>query len=167
MGSGKSTQAKLLADKLNLCFLRTGDVLREIAKKDTPKGREVKESLDKGLMVDDAIVANLIKERLSQDDAKNGFVSDSYPRHLVQIDYFDPNLDVIFFLNISPDRAKERLLARGREDDREELIDFRHQTQGEKIIELVDFYKGKIPVHYINGEQEVEKVHQEILSYLK
>ncbi|MBI3485760.1 nucleoside monophosphate kinase [Candidatus Daviesbacteria bacterium] len=166
MGSGKSTQAKRLASEYHLCFLTTGDVLRAMAREDSEKGRVVKQALDTGAMVDDAIVADLIKQRLAQGDAKAGFVSDSYPRHLKQLDYFDPNLEIIFFLFFSPEVAKQRLLKRGRSDDTEELIDYRHKTQGAKIKEIVDYYRDKIKVFDINGELSEDEVYNQIKAYL-
>ena len=167
MGSGKSTQAKLLAEYLSLVFLTTGDVLREIAKKNSTIGRKVKEGLDQGIMIDDKIVADIIKKRLDKEDAKKGFVSDSYPRHLKQLRFFDPKLDLIFYLKLKPEVAKKRLLERGREDDTKKLIEFRHKTQGDKIKKLVDFYKDKIKVIEINAEKSIEEVQSKIKSYLK
>lgn len=166
MGSGKSTQAKLLADYLNLCFLVTGDVLREIAKEDTLQGRTIKQDLDTGTMVDDKIVADLIKKRLEAPDAAKGFVSDSYPRHLGQIEYFDPKLDIIFYLKLDPDEAKKRLLARGRKDDTPELIEFRHKTQGEGIKELVGSYRRKIKVIDIDASGSVNDTFNRIKEYI-
>lgn len=166
MGSGKSTHAKLLAEYLNLCFLTTGDVLREISKEDSDLGRYLKEELGKGQMIDDKIVADLIKKRLDAPDAKNGFVSDSYPRRLSQVGYFDPKLDLIFYLNVDPNEAKKRLLARGRPDDTKELIELRHKTQGEGIKDLVDFYRGKIKVIDINASGSIEQVFNKIKEYV-
>lgn len=166
MGSGKSTQAKRLALKYNLCFLSTGDVLRDITIEDTILGQYLKNALSKGEMIDDNIVADLMQKRLSQPDAKNGFVSDSYPRRLSQVGYFDPKLDIIFYLNIDPNLAKERLLKRGRADDTPELIDFRHKSQGNDIKELVGFYRGKIKVYDIDANKNETQVFDEIVRHL-
>lgn len=166
MGSGKSTQAKLLADYLNLCFLTTGDVLRQISKEDSDLGRYLKDTLSKGEMVDDRIVADLIKKRLEEPDAKNGFVSDSYPRRISQVGYFDPKLDLIFFLNVDPNEAKKRLLARGRPDDTQRLIDLRHKTQGKGIEELVFSYRGKIKIIDIDASGSVNDTFNRIKEYI-
>lgn len=166
MGSGKSTQAKRLAAKYDLCFLSTGDVLRELSKKDNEQGRYLKDALVKGVMVDDKLVADLMRVRLEQEDAKNGFVSDSYPRHIGQIQYFDPKLEIIFYLNIDPEEAKRRLLARGRLEDTPELIDFRHKSQGGRIKELVDFYRNKIKVFDIDANRSEDEVFAQIMEHL-
>lgn len=165
MGSGKSTQAKLLAEAMGYCFLTT-NLLREVAEEDSDRGRALKEAMNSGSMVDDRIVADLMQERLSKPDAKNGFVSDSYPRRVSQIDYFDPKIDIVFYLNADMEVAKDRLLKRGRFDDTSELIDRRHQSQGEMIKEVVDYFRDKVPVVDINANQSVEKVHAEIKRYM-
>lgn len=166
MGSGKSTQAKRLAQKLGLVFLTTGDVLREIAKESSKVGRYLNNTLSKGEMIDDKIVADLIKQRLDKEDAKAGFISDSYPRRLSQVELFDPRLDVIFYLKVDPEVAKERLLKRGRPDDTEELIDYRHQSQGIKITELVDYYRQKIPVYDIDANKSEDEVFAQIAEHI-
>lgn len=165
MGSGKSTQAKRLAEKLGLVFLTT-DILREAAKRGDDMGRQLREALSKGKMVDDRIVADLTRNRLSKPDANRGFVSDSYPRRVSQIDFFDPKIEKVFYLKVEPEVAKKRLLKRGRPDDTSELIDFRHKTQVEGIKEVVGYYKEKIKVVEIDANKSEDEVFQQILNNL-
>lgn len=166
-GSGKSTQAKKLAQRLDLCYLSAGNILREVAKEDSEDGRKIKEALDKGDLVDDAFLGKLIKEKLERSECKNGFVSDTYPRHLPQLDHFDPNLETIFYLKVSEDIAKQRLLSRHRMDDTDELVGHRIKLYQEKFKEILEHYKDKIEIIEIEGDQEEEKIHQDILAHLK
>ena len=165
MGSGKSTQAKKLAEKLNLCFLTT-QMLRDAAKRDDAIGEVLRQALSKGDWVDDKIVADLAKERLTKPDAKNGFVSDSYPRRVSQIGLFDPLLDKVFYLKVDPKVAKQRLLDRGRADDKSELIDYRQKTQFEGIEGVVNYYKDKIGVIEIDASKNESQVFDEIVRHL-
>lgn len=165
-GSGKSTQAKKIANALGFCYLTTGEVLRELAKDDTPLGRQIKETTDKGEFFDDYFVADLIKQRLEKGDCKNGFVSDSYPRHLGQLKIFDPKIEKIFYLKVSDDHAKQRLMARGRIDDTKQLIDKRSELYKEKVEELLEYFKDKIKVIEINGEQDENAVFDQIMEHL-
>src|SRR3989344_4290022 len=105
-GSGKSTQAKKLAERLDLCYLTTCDVLRELSKKNDILGRKIRETMDKGEFFDDYFVADLIKQKLEKDECRNGFVSDSYPRHLGQLKIFDPKIEKIFYIKVPDIEAK-------------------------------------------------------------
>ncbi len=165
MGSGKSTQAKKLAEKLGVCFLTT-QMLRDAAKRDDEVGVALREALSTGAMVDDRIVADLARERLMEPDAKNGFVSDSYPRRVSQIGFFDPKIERIFYLKVDPEVAKKRLLDRGRADDTPELIDYRQKTQFEGIQNVVDYYKDKIEVIDIDANKSEDEIFAQIMEHL-
>ncbi len=83
-GAGKGTLATQLKTSLNLVHISTGDMFREAIKAGTPLGKEAKSYLDSGNLVPDSVTIGLVKERLSQDDCKNGFLLDGFPRTLVQ-----------------------------------------------------------------------------------
>ncbi|HLC37721.1 MAG TPA: nucleoside monophosphate kinase, partial [Candidatus Nanoarchaeia archaeon] len=78
-GSGKSTQGKLLSEFLNIPFVVTGDILREISSSDTDEGKRLKQIIESGNLVDDQTVVNLIRNRVEKDDCNNGFILDGYP----------------------------------------------------------------------------------------
>lgn len=79
-GAGKGTQAQMLAERFALPIVATGEILRAVAKSDTPLGRQVKEIQESGNLVSDDVLAQVINERTSQDDCKNGYLLDGFPR---------------------------------------------------------------------------------------
>lgn len=83
-GAGKGTQAKMISEKLDIPHISTGDILRESVKKDTPLSREVKQVMEKGELVSDSLLEQIIKERLNERDCDKGFLLDGYPRNLSQ-----------------------------------------------------------------------------------
>jgi adenylate kinase len=83
-GAGKGTQARLLSEKYGYPHISTGDILREMARADTPLGRKIKETMASGRLVSDEILAEVIWTRTSQPDCSNGFILDGYPRTLDQ-----------------------------------------------------------------------------------
>ena len=83
-GAGKGTQAKMIADKFSIPHISTGDIFRANIKEGTELGRKAKEYMDQGLLVPDELVVNLVVDRLTWEDAKNGYVLDGYPRTIPQ-----------------------------------------------------------------------------------
>lgn len=85
-GAGKGTQAKLISEKYNIPHISTGDIFRENLKNGTELGKKAKEYMDKGLLVPDDFTCDLVIDRISKDDAKNGYILDGFPRTLAQAD---------------------------------------------------------------------------------
>lgn len=83
-GSGKGTYSSRIAPKFGIAHVATGDIFREIAKSDTPLGKEIANYLKRGELVPDEIVIKILKERISKDDCKKGFILDGYPRTIPQ-----------------------------------------------------------------------------------
>jgi len=83
-GAGKGTQAKMISEKACVPHISTGDILREAVRKDSPLGREAKAVMDRGELVSDSLLVNIIIERLSRSDCANGFLLDGYPRNISQ-----------------------------------------------------------------------------------
>lgn len=166
-GCGKTTQAHLIADKLGVPFVGAGDLLRELAEEDTEAGRSVKASMDKGELVDDSILAGLIKKEVSQPEYQKGFVADGYPRTHAQLDHFDPNYDKVFYLKISDSEAERRLLGRGREDDTPKLIRERLKWYHEETQPLLDYYRKVDKLVIVDGERSIEDVSREIEKVLE
>ena len=83
-GAGKGTQAEIIAEKLGIPTISTGNILREAVKNQTPIGLEAKSYMDKGALVPDAVIIGIVKERVAQDDCKNGFILDGMPRTIPQ-----------------------------------------------------------------------------------
>lgn len=165
-GSGKSTQAKILAQKYGLFFLSSGNLCRQIAKEDTNRGRRFKEALDKGIYVSDKEIGGVVKEVLSSESAMKGFTSDAYPRSVNQLSVFDPEFNFVFELVVPEELTMERLRCRHREDDTEELIKSR-LNQYHKLTQPVTEYYGKRGLlHKIDGTKNIIETSQAIESVL-
>ncbi|MCX7829446.1 MAG: adenylate kinase [Acidobacteria bacterium] len=83
-GAGKGTQAKMVSEKLQIPHISTGDILRESVKKETPLSKEIKQIMEKGELVSDSLLEQIIRERLGEKDCQNGFLLDGYPRNVSQ-----------------------------------------------------------------------------------
>lgn len=118
-GAGKGTQAKRLAEKLNLPHISTGDILRQNVKNTTPLGREAKGFMDKGSLVPDELVAKMLKTRLNEADTEKGFILDGYPRNINQVKTLEDMLsergrgiDIVIYLDTSEPVIIQRLSGR-------------------------------------------------------
>ena len=117
--TGKGTQAKLLSEKYNIPHISTGDLLRDEINKGTELGLNLKETMDKGNLIDDATILNLLNERLSLSDCNNGYILDGYPRNVSQAEEYEKLLNslgkeigkVIFF-DIEEKLALQRTVSR-------------------------------------------------------
>ncbi|MCI9082913.1 MAG: adenylate kinase [Lachnospiraceae bacterium] len=94
-GAGKGTQAKQIADKYSIPHISTGDIFRANLKAGTELGKKAKEYMDQGLLVPDELTCDLVMDRISQDDCKNGFVLDGFPRTIPQAEALDAALTKI------------------------------------------------------------------------
>jgi adenylate kinase len=175
-GSGKGTQAKRIARGHGIPHVSTGDMFRALddAK---PLGREINGIMERGELVPDDITIRMIKERLTQEDAREGFILDGFPRNLTQAEALDRmldeigrTLDVIFFFDLDDETAKKRVLGRaqeeGRTDDTPESIERRLSLYHEQTEPVVEYYRttGKlVPLH---ANRSVEEVANEIQSAL-
>ena len=118
-GAGKGTQAKRIAHKYNIPHISTGDMLREAVTAGNDLGLKVKEIMEKGLLVPDTLMIGLVKERLSREDAKNGFILDGFPRTVEQAEALDKMLgeldrkiDVVLLVNSSEEVVVNRISSR-------------------------------------------------------
>jgi adenylate kinase len=118
-GSGKGTQAKMLAEKYGILHISTGDILRENLKNQTKLGLEAKSYMDKGELVPDDVLIKIIKDRLSQPDCASGFLLDGYPRTVPQADALSTilnemgkKLDVVLNIDVPDDELIKRLTGR-------------------------------------------------------
>lgn len=161
-GSGKSTQADLIAQKLNLPEITLGDIFRQITSQTTEEGKRIKQILDSGQLVDDQTAADLIRNRLNEEDIKAGFVMDGYPRTLEQANIYDPNIDKVIYLNVPREEVVKRLMQRGRADDTLELINKRLDSYYQQTEPLLDYYKQKGILIEIDGVGDVNAIEQRI-----
>jgi adenylate kinase len=155
--------------------IATGEMLREMRELDTPVARELRAVLDRGELVDDELMIDLIRERLSRGDTVAGFVLDGYPRTMPQAEALDDllrdlgrNLDVVFDFQV-PDREvlMQRLLGRaaaeGRSDDTPEAIERRLALYDRETAPLVEYYRStRVNVVGVHAERSVDEVFREI-----
>jgi adenylate kinase len=165
-GSGKSTQGKLLSEQLNIPFVSTGDIFRDIASKDTEEGKRIKQILDAGNLVDDETATQLVEERVKFSDCSNGFILDGYPRTVNQATSLDINFDKAYFLKMPREQVLERLLKRGRADDTEESINKRLDLYYAQTQPLVDYFRQKEILTEINAQSDIQTVQDEIKKSL-
>ncbi|SHE76041.1 Adenylate kinase [Atopostipes suicloacalis DSM 15692] len=118
-GAGKGTQAEHITEHYNVPHISTGDIFRAAIKNETPLGLEAKKYMDAGDLVPDDVTNNIVKERLQEDDVKNGFLLDGYPRTLNQSEALKANLedlgrslDAVIYLKVPTEILMERLTGR-------------------------------------------------------
>ena len=114
-GAGKGTQAEILKEKLAIPTISTGNILREAVKNGTKLGLEAKEYMESGKLVPDALVISIIKERLAEDDCKNGFILDGFPRTIPQAEALEKSgidIDCALSIEIADEVIVERMSGR-------------------------------------------------------
>lgn len=168
-GSGKSTYSEIITKKLNIPHIYTGDMLRQLAKTNTPDGKKVKALLDDGKFAPIDITFRVVKERLAKPDARDGYLFDGFPRNVEQAERMvEENIDHDYVINlqVSEEEIIKRLTKRGREDDKPEIIKKRLEVYHRETKPLLDYYKSDI----INIEAEggtPEEIANKIIEKLK
>lgn len=176
-GSGKGTQASLLVEELGLPHISTGALLRNAAKRGTELGLQAKAITDKGELVPDEIMSDMIEERLSRDDVANGFILDGYPRNVAQARSLDVMLerlgqpaDEAIHIDINMEHVIKRIAKRakeeGRSDDTVETVRNRMRVYAEQTAPVADYYAERGLLTRVLGEGSVEEILQRILSVL-
>ena len=146
-GAGKGTQAEKLSEKLGVPQISTGDLFRKNISEGTPLGVEAKRYLDAGDLVPAELTNKLVEDRIEQPDAADGFILDGYPRSVEQakaldemLKNHDTKLDAVLEFAVSEQELLERLKARGRADDTEEVIHNRMQVYRDETEPLLEYY---------------------------
>lgn len=176
-GAGKGTQAVVLAERLGVPHISTGDIFRANVAGGTPLGLEAKRFMDAGEYVPDSVTNDMVRDRLGQDDARNGFLLDGYPRTLAQVDELDQmlaangsSLDRVVELTADLDEVVGRLLNRaqeqGRADDTEDVIRRRLEIYTEQTAPLTAVYSQRGVLSQIDGTGAVNDVTHRILDEL-
>jgi adenylate kinase len=146
-GSGKSTYSELIKKELGIAHIYTGDMMRALAKQDTPDGKKVKDLLSKGEFAPTPIVINAVKKRMEQPDAQKGYVFDGFPRNVEQAGAMEAKgieYDHVINLVVSEEEVVKRLTARGRADDKPEIIKNRIKVYHRETAPLLYYYKDEI-----------------------
>ena len=156
-GAGKGTQAAFLSKANSFLHLSTGELLRKEIDLDTDLGKKVKDIINSGQLVSDKLVLEIVKKNLNTPN--KGWILDGYPRNLSQVNslndlLIDMNqpLEVVFYLDIPDEVLIKRLLLRGRKDDNEETIKTRLKIYKETTEPLIEYYKERSLLEYINAD---------------
>ena len=149
--AGKGTQAELVVEKYHIPHISTGDILREISKEDSEIGSYVKETLASGKLVKDEITYQLIEDRLSKDDCKNGFIIDGFPRNIDQAYEYDKilkNLGYevgnVILINIDKKTLEKRITGRRLCENCNAIYNINDEKSSPKVESVCDVCGGKL-----------------------
>jgi adenylate kinase len=168
-GSGKGTQAHRLSGQLHIPEISTGDMFRSHLANGSALGREIKEFLDAGNLVPDNLTTAMMRERLQERDARNGFLLDGYPRNVSQMDDLDgildaagTKLDAVVEISAHDDEIVRRLLLRseaeGRSDDTEDVIRHRLELYRQETEPVIERYGRRGLLVSVDGTADVDAV---------
>ena len=195
-GAGKGTQAKMIAAKYNIPHISTGDIFRANIKNGTELGAKAKEYMDKGLLVPDELVVDLVIDRFKEPDCKNGYVLDGFPRTIPQAEALDKALTAIdvevpdenivrrmggrracvgcgatYHIVYSPTKVEGKCDTCGgdliiRDDDKPETVQNRLAVYHEQTQPLIDYYTNKGIIAEVDGTQDMNDVFAAIVKIL-
>lgn len=190
-GAGKGTQATRISEKYNLPHISTGDILRKNIKEGTELGKAAKSFIDKGLLVPDGVVINIVKDRLQQDDCANGYILDGFPRTVDQATALSDfaNIDAVFNIAVPEELILSRITGRRmcscgesyhvswgigdtctkcgaklyqRDDDKEETVKARIEVYEKQTTPLIEYYEASGKIINVDGSQPLEDVFGKI-----
>jgi adenylate kinase len=175
-GAGKGTQAAFIKEYFNVAHISTGDMLREAVKNETTLGLTAKEIMARGDYVPDDLLLEIINERVSEDDCKNGFILDGYPRNETQAKSLDAilnqsnnSIDGIIQIDVDFSVLENRIEGRAkdnnseiREDDNLQVMKKRLQVYVDQTEPLISYYSNHKNFIVINGMNDISKVSEDI-----
>lgn len=167
-GAGKGTQAKVLSESCNVPHISTGDILRAAVKAKSELGQKAESYMSAGELVPDDLILDLIRERLGEDDASNnGWLLDGFPRNVEQAEFLNKLLEeigqtceIVINLEVPDDVLVTRMLDRGRNDDKEDVIRNRLEVYRKQTEPLIALYTGSEQLVSVNGNQEMDTVSE-------
>lgn len=171
-GSGKGTQAKIIAEKYQLANFETGAECRRLAAEDSDLGRKVKEIIEGGNLVPAHVVMQILENFLTKLPAGKKVLYDGIPRNTEQQKEFDELLkkfsrDMIAVnIELPQEETIKRLIARGRNDDKPEIITQRIKIFIKDTTPIIEVYRAQNKIINVNGNQSIEACAQEIFSHL-
>ncbi|MDX6277570.1 MAG: adenylate kinase [Nocardioidaceae bacterium] len=176
-GAGKGTQAAKLAERFGGAHISTGDIFRANVEQQTELGKAAQRYMDAGEYVPDEVTNAMVKDRLAEDDARDAFILDGYPRTVDQVDTLDgilaelgSKLDGVISLVVDPEELIQRLLKRaetsGRADDTEAVIRHRQEVYTNETAPLLEVYGNRGVVIEVDGMGSADEVGQRIVDAL-
>lgn len=196
-GAGKGTQAVRIAAAMGIPHISTGDIFRKNIKEGTPVGLKAKLYIDRGQLVPDEVVVEIVQQRIEESDCKNGFLLDGFPRTIAQAEALDRLTDIDRVINIEADLDKlvDRITGRRvcgkcgesyhistkkddicekcggkliqRADDNEETVKSRLNVYKNETAPLIEFYKNQGVLINVDGMQTIDKVFEDIAKLLQ
>ena len=178
-GAGKGTQATRLVEKYSIPQLSTGDMLRAAVEARTPIGLQAKTVMESGALVPDDVVVGIIKDRISEPDAKGGFILDGFPRTVAQAEALDAmlernglKLDAAIELKVDPEKLVSRIVNRAaeataaghavRKDDDPEVFKTRLAAYFRDTAAVTPYYRAKGLLHEVDGMSGIGEVARAI-----
>jgi adenylate kinase len=176
-GSGKGTQSIKIAEKYDLVHISTGDIFRAELKEETPLGLKAKSFMEKGELVPDELLADIIRSAMDKHGKSAGYIFDGYPRTIPQAEDLDrlmkergASITHVLALEVSDQEVITRLLKRaeleGRSDDNEEVIANRLNVYKEQTQPLINFYDGKGLFTGINGVGSIDEIFENLCKVI-
>jgi adenylate kinase len=173
-GAGKGTQAERLAQRYGIAHISSGDLLRQHVQEQTALGRKIKSYLDRGDLVPDSMVLDMLRKPVVAAVEAGGYVLDGFPRTVEQAQASFPTAQALgvavqaaVHLDVPRAELVRRLLARGRgQDDTEAVIERRLQVYLDRTVPLLEYYAGREWMFTVDGSQPPDAVHQEIVTRL-
>ena len=166
-GAGKGTQAELISKTNSFLHLSTGELLRKEIEINSSLGIEVKDIINKGELVSDQLVLEIVKKNL--DQVNKGWILDGYPRNISQANSLNDvlvklnqPLEVVFYLDIPEKVLVERLLLRGRKDDNENTIKTRLDIYKKTTEPLIEYYRDLSLLEYIEADRDLKTISADI-----
>ncbi len=166
-GSGKSTQAKMLAQVVGFPYIEMGQLLRDKSKGLDTEAGEIREALKVGDLVHDKITVKTLQERIAKSDCNNGFVLDGYPRNYAQLEGLPSGIDRVFFIAIPDQEAIRRLVSRGRADDSLDVITRRLENFHRQSEPLLTYFRQQGILEEIDGLRTIQGIHGGVLERIK
>ncbi|HAG81185.1 MAG TPA: adenylate kinase [Cyanobacteria bacterium UBA12227] len=164
-GAGKGTQAQRLAEVLRIPHISTGEILRSAVADKTPLGQKAQAYMDRGELVPDELLLDLIGDRLNQPDAEKGWILDGFPRNVSQASFLEKLLQELnqtcncaINLEVPDEILLDRLLGRGRLDDTPETIRTRLEVYRHQTAPVIEFYRERALLRIIDGDRPMEEV---------
>jgi len=166
-GSGKSTQGNLLSKQLNIPYLSTGHIFREIAKEKTRLGRYVKETMNSGALIPDDKTNTIVNEYLSRTEYQKGYILDGFPRTMDQARAFHNHIDKVIYLMISDKEALWRIAHRddtARTDESLPALKKRIELFHKYTKPVLEYYRQKGKLEEVDATQTIKEVNESILK---
>jgi adenylate kinase len=167
-GAGKGTQAQRLSERLGVPRISTGDMLREALHQGAPLGKAAAPFLERGELVPDHLLVEMIRERVRQPDCARGYILDGFPRTLPQAEALEQIAGskarefVVLNLEVPREELLRRLSGRGREDDKDLAVEKRLQEYVDRTTPLVEYFTRRHQLHRVNGFRPMDEVSADL-----